>query len=282
MDEKDLKNLRSGGRRSFQAPGWRCPDEAQLAAYVDQRLDTTGKQSVEAHVANCEWCLNQVAFLARSAEWADPSPVPVQVISQARNLVPAPEHSSGINWRWTAPLAAAACLVLAIALALAFQFRRSSRSGDQSLVAQSQPQVSVPSGKLPPAVQSDTSPVGSAKSSVSPATTKPRPTQSPTAVRGADNLNALSFRLITPREGTVVKNSHLALRWVPIPNAVFYEISVVSATGDPVSQLKTEETHLQLPAQIKLTPGAKYFVWVSANLREGKTLKSNVVSIRAQ
>ena len=40
-----------------------CPDEARLAAYFERRLESSQQNEVEAHVANCEHCLAQVAFL---------------------------------------------------------------------------------------------------------------------------------------------------------------------------------------------------------------------------
>jgi hypothetical protein len=72
----------------------------------------------------------------------------------------------------------------------------------------------------------------------------------------------------------------LDFRWESLADAVFYDIRVVTAEGDLVLESKTEDAHLRMADDIPLQPGAKYFVSVRAHLREGKTVKSSIVSFR--
>jgi hypothetical protein len=61
MDEKDLRNLlRSRRSRSFRR-GWRCPDETQIAAYVDHQIEGTARESISTHLGNCD-ALSQPGF----------------------------------------------------------------------------------------------------------------------------------------------------------------------------------------------------------------------------
>lgn len=40
-----------------------CPDEAELSAYLERRLNAAGRDSVEGHLASCEECRESVALL---------------------------------------------------------------------------------------------------------------------------------------------------------------------------------------------------------------------------
>ncbi|HEX6626207.1 MAG TPA: hypothetical protein VF064_20995 [Pyrinomonadaceae bacterium] len=78
----------------------------------------------------------------------------------------------------------------------------------------------------------------------------------------------------------MLKRGVAEFRWQPAADALFYEVFVVTAAGDIVLEQRSEATRLPLPADAPLTPGAKYFVWIRAHLREGKTVNSSVVSFR--
>jgi len=85
----------NGSRR-----GWRCADELKLASYVDGTLDVKERQLLEAHLADCKSCLEQVSFLVGSSESPD-SDVPASLIARAKNLVREKEelllHSVGVG-----------------------------------------------------------------------------------------------------------------------------------------------------------------------------------------
>jgi hypothetical protein len=271
MDEKYLKELLRGRRDQPVRRSWRCPDEMQLAAYVDRKLEDAARESVEAHVADCDFCLNQVSFLVQAADWTDPAGVPTQVLLRARNLVPRKSGSiTTWGWRWAAASAAAACLVLLFAF-IALRFR-------------TQPAVNAPSGQLiAQQHQPDIAPVPQ----TTPAIPRPVPTHSaekptlepvaPTIRRGGQDLLPT---VIFPRNGAALRRSELDFRWQPLADTVFYDIRVVTAEGDLILESKTEDTHLRIDDDVPLQPGAKYFVSVRAHLRQGQTVKSAIVSFR--
>lgn len=267
MDEKDLKELLRGRRNRAFRRGWRCPDDMQLAAYVDCQLGGADRESVEAHVADCDFCLSQVSFLAQAADWTASAEIPTPGLGRARNLVPRRAGSTmNWGWRWAAASAAAACVVLLVVFV--------------ALRLRTQQVVNPPSGPLvaqqrQPDMVSQTTPV----------IPRPVPTHSaekrgpvaPVIRRGAQDL---SPTVVFPRNGATLRRSELDFRWESLADAVFYDIRVVTAEGDLVLESKTEDAHLRMADDIPLQPGAKYFVSVRAHLREGKTVKSSIVSFR--
>ena len=268
MDEKDLKQFLRKRRSKPLRRGWRCPDEVQVAAYADHKLDEASRQSLEAHLADCDYCLEQVSFLAQSADWTDFEALPPQVLSLTRNLVP--QRSARMTmwgWRWATPVAA--CLLLLVALVGIFLRTRQRENvpGGPLVAQQHQPEiVTVP-----------------ATNSTLPAPThsvpKPKSAEplAPTLRSGARELMPT---LISPRNGATVQRSKLQFRWESLADAEFYEIRVVTAEGDPVFETKTEDSHLELGRDVQLKTRAKYFVSVRAHLRQGKTVKSSIVSFR--
>ena len=88
MDEKDLKKFLRGRRTQPVRRGWRCPDEIELAAYVDHRLEGPTREFVEAHIADCDSCFSQVSFLLQAADSTESVEMPTTVLGRARNLVP--------------------------------------------------------------------------------------------------------------------------------------------------------------------------------------------------
>jgi len=89
---------------------WRCPDETQLAAFVDGGLAPPEGARVAAHAAGCDYCAGQIGALARMAEAAPPSEVPPALVARARSLAPA--SADPLGWRWGMAAAAAMCLAL--------------------------------------------------------------------------------------------------------------------------------------------------------------------------
>lgn len=268
MDEKDLKELLQGRRNQPVRRGWRCLDEMQLAAYVDRQLGGAGRESVEAHIADCDFCLSQVSFLVQAADWTDSAEFPTPGLGRARNLVPRKSTSTMTwGWRWAAASAAAACLVLVVFVALRFRTHQVVKAPSGPLVAQQRQPDKVP--QTPPAIPRPV-PTHSAES--------PRPEPvAPVIRRGAQDLLPT---VVFPRNGATLRRNELDFRWESLADVVFYEIRVVTAEGDLVLETKTEDTHLRIADDIRLQPGAKYFVSVRAHLREGKTVKSSIVGFR--
>ena len=63
--EEELKLLVKDRTKSQKLWG-RCPQDLQIAAYVDGTVDGATRQSLERHFSDCARCLNQVSFLVRA------------------------------------------------------------------------------------------------------------------------------------------------------------------------------------------------------------------------
>jgi hypothetical protein len=253
-----------------------------LMAYVDRRLDVEARESLEAHFVDCDSCLGQVSFLVHSAVWADPSEVPPPLLARARHLVSDNRSTAQLpGWRWAAVTAAAALVLITFTIVITLRLHHSEtqRSAEGQQVTQKEPErrpAAVP--QVTPAPRNPDV-VASAKTAPSARTTLPRAEPSAPQVRNAEP-DISAPRLILPREGAVLKREKLEFRWQTLPDAIFYEVSIVTAAGDPVMVRQTERTRLELSPDVQLISGAKYFVSIRAHLREGKTARSNVVSFR--
>ena len=274
MQDSEVKKLLQLQRRQAGRRSWCCPDEIQVAAYVARRLSDPARNSIEAHVADCDFCLSQVAFLTQSGEWANSVDVPANLLAGARNLV-ARKPTRGINWGWRWAVSAAAVVCFAFFL-VALQLRRQQVTRPSgSLVAQQTSPESIPSPQIvaasPPSRSETSQPVQSPKS---------KTTQTQTPMVRSKTTEELLPQVISPRHGAVVRREDLEFRWEPVPEAIFYEIRVMSVEGDLMFEGKTEDTKLKLSSTAQLVPGAKYFVVARAHLRQGKAAKSNLVSFR--
>jgi hypothetical protein len=272
--ESEIKRL-LGVQKQTGARGRHCPDELQLAAFIAKRLDRSAHAAVEFHLADCDFCLSELAFLTQSEDSENLVQVPFPLLSRARDIV-AKGPKPGLNWgwRWAAPLAAVICLIL-IAVVVVLQLRRRETvSTSGPLIAQQNQPSPITSPEFvsaPPAPL----PSGTGLPTAAPKTQPNRPAE----VRSTSSQE-LTPKLLAPREGAAVRAKDLELRWQPVADALFYEVRLLSVTGDVVLSQQTENTSLKPGTGATLVPGTKYFVVVSAHLREGKTQKSRVVGFR--
>jgi hypothetical protein len=262
MDEKELTHLLQMQGRVRENAGWRCPDETHLSAYVEHRLPATGQARIEAHLADCGACLDQVAFLVRLPAAAAGAVAP-QVLSRARDLVPPPRSFWAVPlMRWGTVTAAAACVVLAVGLFL--------------LQAPQEPPVEPPAPAAPAAVAP--APSLPAPVQATPAAApQPAPRPAP-AVRNSAGT-AMAFRLLFPAENATLSPHDLKLQWSGIPGAAYYEAQVMTEEGNVAWSARTGTTSVRLPGDgASLQAGKKYFVWIRAYLAGGGTVKSAAVS----
>lgn len=251
MTENELATLLQarGAERSKRT--WRCPDEARLAAYADNQLEDRARHSLEDHLAGCEFCPGQLAFLARLQGSEPPEQVPPQLLARARELAAKQTRSLWVpGLRWATAFGAAASLLLVATLWL------------------NQPEISV----SPPSPPEGPSP----ESLAAPPPIPPAPAEPLPSVRSRQP-EPVAPELLFPAEGSVVRAGYIDFQWRGMPRSLFYEIRVVTAEGDLVWRGRAEATRVQLPPDVQLAAGQKYFVWVRAYLPEGKTAKSAVV-----
>ncbi len=90
-----------------------CPDEHDIAGYVDGGLDEQEQTRIERHLADCDGCMSLVGLLCRERRAGTVEPVSDDVLAQARALV---TKEPTRRWRSAPAWAAAAALVLAVPL----------------------------------------------------------------------------------------------------------------------------------------------------------------------
>lgn len=88
--------------------------------------------------------------------------------------------------------------------------------------------------------------------------------------------------ILFPENGATIDLSNSEFRWSSVDQSLYYEIQVLTESGDIRWEGRTEETQLQLPPELELDPNTGYFVWVRVYLPDGKTIKSKVVAIRIE
>jgi len=262
MDEQELTRILRAQERGGARAGWRCPDEAHLAAYVEHHLPAADQARIETHLADCEACRDQVSFLVRPPADAAGTVAP-QVLSRARDLVPPVRSFWAVPlMRWGTMTAAAACVVLAVGL-----FR---------LQAPQEPLAEPPAPTAPAAV----APVPSLPAPVAAppaAVRQPAPRPAP-AVRNSAGT-PVAFHLLFPAENAALSPQDLKLQWSAIPGAAYYEAQVMTDEGDVAWSARTGSTSVRLPGDgASLRAGKKYFVWIRAYLAGGGTVKSAAVS----
>jgi hypothetical protein len=268
MDEKTLKRLLRAEGAEADRPGRSCPDAALLSAYVEHGISDEKRTAVEAHLADCEACLGQVAFLVR--EPADPAaPVAPRAVARARDLIaPAPRLWRPLVLRWGSAVAGAACVVtIAILIVRLPSEPQTPAAMPAAHAASAGPAQPAGAQMAPPAA---TAPL---------VASRPSPAAPPPTVR--NSATALHvFSVASPAENATPARQDLEFRWQPVPGSLYYEINVVTDDGTVVWQARVEGAKARPPNEARFEARTKYFVWVRAHLVGGETVKSAAVSFQ--
>jgi hypothetical protein len=307
MDEKTLTRLLRAEGTEAEPPGRSCPDEALLSAWVEHQIPEDKRAKVEAHLADCEACLGQVAFLARQPA-EPPTSVPPGAVARARDLVALPSSSwRPLVLRWGTALAGAACVVLVVVAVLrqgpAMQAPATTpvpdaAAGAPSPSAPDQPAAPQAAGRQPsvdlargdperaPRPRSGrvegppagvTVPPAAGRQPPAGVTVPPAAGRQPPAVRTSSPA-LRSLAVVSPVEAATLARKDFEFRWQAVPGTLYYEIDLVTEDGTSVWHSRVEDTSARPPDGTRLDAGAKYFVWVKAFLSGGETVKSAAVS----
>jgi hypothetical protein len=219
----------------------RCPSEQTIAAYADRQLIASERYAIEKHLSNCDRCLQQVGFLARTdAAWHD---VPVALLQTALNRTSrqiAPGSSFLTPW---IPAFAAALIVFAIFLSRSFR-----GEGPQSNLPD--PQLIARQAPVPPGNQ--------------------KPPHAPqNLVRGPQENTTSPLLSPLPRQRIAAAN--LEFRWQSQPQVTFYELRLASDSGEVVWEGRADAaaTSIRPPARIHLQAGRTYYAWLRVHLASG-------------
>ena len=91
-DDKIVKLLsRLPNRVSERAERLGCPDEERLADFLVGDLEKDARAALEAHLAQCSFCMDDVVAAYKSGELTSIEPVPQRLIDNAVGLVQTPE-----------------------------------------------------------------------------------------------------------------------------------------------------------------------------------------------
>lgn len=258
-------------------PQGSCPAEAELLDFVAQCMAETQRQELESHLAECRLCLWQVASLARAEAGALPVIAPEwrDAVRQAEALVEERPQTPGSWWlapAWRFALASAAAVVLLVA-GLLWQADRdvSTPAPDQAQaprVEPTAPPAAAPSAPDEPALLAQQSPA---------------PAQQPEMlVRSATPAAEALPHLLWPREGEKVARANLELRWQALTTAELYELTLLNRRGDVVWEAQVQADHIRVPDDIPLSPGEKYFIWVTAHLKGTGPVRSPSVAFEIE
>lgn len=225
-----------------------CPDEHELAAYVDQQLIGAERERVESHLAKCDSCLQQVGFLVKHVYVPEESAPPW--LLHGAKILKTPAHQS-VRFGMKSVSVAAASAVLAIGLLVWREAR--PRTEEHSILIARAPDPSaatIPEKEEP---------------------------EADTAVR---SLSPTDFQILilSPQADAIIRDSDFTIRWKAIPEAAEYEVQIVTADGDLAWRKKVHGNSVIAPKQT-LRRGLKYFVWVRASLPNGKTQQSAAVAL---
>ena len=97
-------------------------------------------------------------------------------------------------------------------------------------------------------------------------------------VRTVRGESGMPLEILYPQEGGIVPADEVEFRWAKAGSALFYEVSLVTADGDLVWQSRIEETQARLPAEVRLVPKERYYVWIRAQFSEGGSVKSKTIA----
>jgi hypothetical protein len=113
MHPEHLTSLLAAGVSDDPTRSPACPDEPEIAGYVDGGLGLAARDQMERHLADCGHCLALVGLLCREQHAAAIKPVPDVVLQPTRALMTkVPQR----RWRLAPQWAAAAALILAVPL----------------------------------------------------------------------------------------------------------------------------------------------------------------------
>ena len=227
-----------------------CPSEVQLAAYSEQQLIGDERNLVEQHLASCDACLQQVGFLLHTAS-VPSKQTPDHLLSMASSMGKRPDPITRHRWRGLA-VATATGAVLAVVL---WNNRNESR--------------------FPTPTQEISNPVTAPTNSAPEAMpVPPIATDKNSKLRGEQGSS--DAMLTSPQPDEVLDASRIEFHWKPRREASFYEIKIVSETGDLVWQKRSLGSFLKLPSDVHLEKNKPYYVWMRIHNRRSDEQSSAV------
>ena len=74
-----------------------------------------------------------------------------------------------------------------------------------------------------------------------------------------------------------IEPARLVVRWTEVPGSQYYDVRIVTDSGDLVREARVEGTEWRPSTEIALRPGAEYYVHVDAYPSSTKAISSDHV-----
>ena len=229
---------------------WNCPSDATIAAYVDSVLGESERARVQVHLAVCAHCRSLVSDVVKQTRETDVPETPAVLLERARALV----ATKPKRWAWSWGPATVAGVLGSAAIAVIF------------LRTQSLPLPEWPAPAVPILSES--------KPTVPPAPPLPETLRKPVSLEH-------SPAIIFPQPDSVIARQRLEFRWTAVQDSIYYHIRVLTMDGGLVWEADSTATDIKFPHRVSLNRG-KYFVLVSAVLRNGRAAKSSPVEFQVE
>lgn len=245
------KRLRGGEGEKPPSRHWNCPNDETVAGYVDSALGESQMARVQRHLAGCAYCRSLVADVVKQGRRTDAPETPAVLLERARALV-APKRKRWV-WNWV-PVTAAGVLASAAIAVIFLKTPQSLPLPEWSaptvpILLESKPTIQV----APPVAETLRKPVS----------LEPSPA------------------IIFPHPDDVISRQRLEFRWNAVRDSMYYHIRVLTTDGDLVWEADSIGTYIKFPDRMSLN-GGKYFVLVSAVLRNGRPAKSSPVEFQVE
>lgn len=98
-------------------------------------------------------------------------------------------------------------------------------------------------------------------------------TEAPRTTRSAPAA-VESLQVLKPTAGSVVEPRELRVHWSTVPGSSYYDVRIVTDTGELVVEERVAGTEWRPGATVELQPGVEYFVRVDAYPTAGKSIGS--------
>jgi hypothetical protein len=235
-------------RAVFSTSG--CPAQQELAAYADHQWIGPRRHWIERHLVSCDTCVQQVAFLVRTAQQGEP--VPSDLMNKAFALAKQEVRHAYPIWKLALP-GAFVLLLLSIV-----SWRLIEHKGAPTHFATETPaptQTAVVAHNVTPAPRSQE------------------------VFRGNDSVES-PFLFPTPNQR--VDASKLVFRWKPVRRANLYDIEVVTDDGSVIWAERVKASSAVLPSDIHLVKEASYFVRLRIHMVYGSVEVTKAVAFIAE
>ncbi len=221
--------------------GAHCLAPEALAAFLDGSSSRREHGAREAHLADCAFCLHQLAQICRSREDEGVTNIHPELLQQAEALgvKEAGEQQPGIRrvrrllltGRFPALAALAATVVLATGIVW-----MNFRAGN-------------------------------------PASPEPEEFQT---TRFAQT-SAINPRVLAPTAGSLIVPAEQVFRWTEVPGSLFYDVRLLDPDGEVLLRERVKTTRWLIPDKLHLKAGGEYYVRVDAYLDDEQFLSSEHV-----